>query len=164
MKSQPPFSAGFSLLELLIVITISLVLIGGGIAAFLNFSDRRTVIASVGELKTYFQRAQSKAAGGDLDDCEQLSGYRVETSVSGTTTSVSLQAECSLGTASAAQITTLIEGVIVTPNIDAFFQVLNAGVQLPNGAASVDITVTNGENIYLFTLYREGRVSEGAWQ
>ena len=164
MKSREISPAGFSLIELLIVIAISLVLVGGSIAAFLNFSEKRSVTTVVDELKTYFQRAQTKTAAGDLGGCDQLNGYRVETYVSGSTTFISLQAECTTGIASDAQVNTLADGVTVSPNIDAFFQVLNAGVQLPSGAASEDITVSNGQNSYLFTIYREGRVSEGAWQ
>ena len=164
MNAVRPFFSGFSLIELLVVITISLILLGGGIAAFTNFSDKRAVITAVDELKTLFQSAQAKARAGDLGGCEQLSGYRVQTYLNGSNAEASLQAECTAGTAETARVSSFSNGVTISPNIDTLFQVLNAGVQLPDNASSLDITVANGTNNYLFTLYREGRTSEGAWQ
>jgi type II secretory pathway pseudopilin PulG len=152
------------MIELLVVVVISLLLIGGGLTAFTNFTDKRSVITAVDELKLHFQSAQTKAAAGDLGGCDQLIGYRVQTYQSGSHPEVSLQAECGAGTADAAQISVMTDGVTVNPNLDLLFQVLNAGVQLPAGASSLDITVANNANSYLLTLFREGRVSEGSWQ
>lgn len=162
MKRQ--FQRGFTLIELLVVTAISLILLSGGIAAFSNFSDRRSVTNATEELKTYFQQAQNKANSGDLGGCTQLSGYRLITYVVGNNTQGSVQAVCSSGTASGAQTFELPAGVVVNPDLDLTFQVLNAGVQLPGNAASQEITLTHNNDIYAFTIYREGRFSEGAWQ
>jgi prepilin-type N-terminal cleavage/methylation domain-containing protein len=157
-------SAGFSLIELLVVIVISLVLLGGALTAFTRYSDRRAVSGSVEELKTYLQSAAAKANAGDLDACTQLAGYRVQTYAVGSVTQVALQAVCTAGTPSEAQLNELPPGITVSPNLNMVFQVLNAGVTLPENAASQNITVTNGTHSYQFTIFREGRVSEGAWQ
>lgn len=157
-------SRGFSLIELLIVVTIALVLVGGALTAFTRFSDRRAVASSAEELKVYLQRAQTRANAGDLDTCTQLAGYRVQSFLVASTTTIALQAECAAGDASAAQTYELPPGVTVTPNVDALFQVLNAGVVLPEDAASQEITVSNGTYTTSFTLFREGRMSEGVWQ
>jgi hypothetical protein len=77
---------------------------------------------------------------------------------------MSLQAVCGVGEAESAQIQTLPPGVTVSPNLDATFQVLNAGVILPGGAGDIDLTVANNTHSYLINLSREGRVSEGVWQ
>lgn len=162
--SAPRFSSGFSLIELLVVIVISLLLVGGAIAALTNYTDRRSVSSAVEELKTHFQSAQAKAKSGDLGGCDQLAGYRVQTYLVGGSTEASLQAVCGAGTADTAQLNTLPAGVTVSPNLDLVFQVLNAGVVIGDGtAAEQEITVSNGTNTYLFTLFREGRVNEGAW-
>jgi prepilin-type N-terminal cleavage/methylation domain-containing protein len=164
-RSLPVRQAGFSLLELLVVTAISLVILGGAIAAFTTFADRRSVSNTVGELKIYLQRAQSRARSGDLAGCDQLAGYQVQTYLSGTNqTQLSLQAVCSSGTATAATTYDLPSGVTVSPNLNVTFDVLNGGAQLDGGAASQDITVTGGSYVYQFTLYREGRMSEGVWQ
>lgn len=163
--SDARFFPGFSLIELLIVITISLLLVGGTIAALGNYTDKRSVGSAAEELKIYFQSAQAKAKSGDLGGCDQLTGYRVQTYLVGSTIETSLQAVCGAGTADGAQVNTLPVGVTVSPNLDLVFQVLNAGVVIGNGTQSeLEITVSNGTNTYLFTLFREGRVSEGAWQ
>lgn len=156
------FLAGFSLLELLIVITISLVILGGALASFLSFTDRREVVNAVGELKIYLESAQAKAKAGDLGGCDRLAGYQVQSYLNNNLTEVSLQAVCETGSADSAEVFKLPSGITVTPNLDVTYAVLNGGVNL--SGASEDITVTGSNNSYVFTLYREGRVSEGDWQ
>lgn len=164
MSMSSHSSPGFSLIELLVVIVITLLLTGGALAAFTGYTTKRSVTSAVEELKTYFQTAQAKAAAGDLGGCDQLTGYRVQTYLVGSVEEVAVQAVCGAGEAEAAQTNALPAGISVSPNLDVVFQVLNAGVVLADGASTQDITVSNGTNSYLFTLYREGRVSEGAWQ
>ncbi len=153
---------GFTLIELLVVIAISLVVLGGALAAFINYSERRSVLNAANELKTYLVAAQNRANAGDLGGCDQLAGYRVQTYLNGNVTEMSSQAVCETGTADTARIQQLPGGVTVSPNVDVTFQVLNAGFNLDD--ASEDVTVSGGSNSYLFTIYREGRVSEGDWQ
>lgn len=155
---------GFTLIELLVAVTISLILISGAVGTFLNYLDKRKVSNSVDEIKTYFQRAQAEANSGDLGGCNQLSGYRVRTYLVGEITELSMQALCSVGTANAAETYEFAERVIISPTIDYNFNVLHAGVDLPGGAASEAINIANETNSFTFTIYREGRFSEGAWQ
>lgn len=159
--SPPP---GFTLIELLVVIGISLVLLGGALAGFLTFSDRQRAIGAVQELKTHFLTAQSKANSGDLGGCEQLTGYRIQTYLTGSVTELSLQAVCAVGTPNTAQVIAFSPGVLIDPNLDVTFLVLNGGVELPDAAASQEITVSSGASEYAFILYREGMASEGGWE
>jgi prepilin-type N-terminal cleavage/methylation domain-containing protein len=158
------FQLGFSFIELLVVVAVSLLLLGGAISALIGFNERRAVTSAVDELKTIIQIAQSKAMAGDLGGCTQLAGYHLQSYLNGNATETSLQAVCGAGTADQAQIQTLPTGVTVDPNLDVVFQVLNAGLQLPAGVASQDITVSNDLHVFVFTLYREGRINQGAWQ
>jgi len=158
----PLRTAGFTLIELLVVVTIAMLVLGGALAAFINFTDRRAVLNGVGELKTYLDRAQARARTGDVGGCDELVGYRVQTYLNNNVTELSFQAVCETGTPNTAQVVYLPSGVTVSPNLDLTFSVLNAGVDL--GAASQDITVANDSHSYLFTLYQEGRMSEGDWQ
>lgn len=158
------YSHGFTLIELLVVIAISLVMLGGALAAFLNFTERQKVVTAVEELKAHFATAQAKASSGDLGGCTQLRGYRVQTYLNGSITEVSTRAACATGTADTASVGALGSGVTVSPNLDITFLVLNSGAELPDSAASLEITVASGLNEYSFLLYREGRVSEGAWE
>ena len=155
---------GFTLIELLVAVAISLILMSSIIGTFLNYLDKRKVSNSVDELKTFFQRAQAEASSGDLGGCDQLSGYRVMTYQVGEITELSLQATCSIGTADAAETYEFARRVNISPTIDYNFNVLHAGVDLPGGAASEAINVSNETNSFTFTIYREGRFSEGDWQ
>jgi len=155
---------GFSLIELLVTVIIMLILLASALGAFLSYSEKLAIITTVDELKTYFQRAQSEAKSGDLGGCSQLAGYRVQTYSVGSNVELSLQPVCTAGTANAAQTYSFSTGITVSPALDYTFQVLQGGVSLPSSAASQDITVSNSQNSYVFTIYREGRWSEGAWQ
>lgn len=159
----PALHRGFSLIELLVTVAISMVLLGGALAGFISFADRQAVTTSVEDLKTLFARAQSKAISGDLGGCDVLSGYRIQSFVTDGVTQVSLRAVCSTGTADPSQIQSLPEGITLSPTLDLTFQVLNAGVSGVS-ASGLDIMVSNSDNDYLFTLYREGRTSQGDWQ
>lgn len=162
--ARPSSAPGFSLIELLVTVTITLVLIGGALAAFTRYSDRQAVTSAVEELKVAFQSAQTKAAAGDLGGCDRLAGYRVQTYLVGNETQISLQAVCATGEPSPAKIQSLSPAVTVSPSLDIVFQVLNAGAILADDAATQDIVVQQSEHTYLFTLSREGRVNEGTWQ
>ncbi|MFH2118128.1 MAG: prepilin-type N-terminal cleavage/methylation domain-containing protein [Candidatus Paceibacterota bacterium] len=163
MKKINFFPAGFSLIELLVVVAISMILLGTTISSLISFNERRSVTNAVDELKSQIQTAKSKAQAGDLGGCSQLAGYSLKTYLNGNFTEISLQAVCGVGTADAAQVQVLSSGVTVTPDLDATFQVLNAGVQFAAGGTSQEITITNGTYIYTFVLYREGRSDVGTW-
>lgn len=154
---------GFTLIELLVTVAITLVLLSGAIAFFLDYLDQRNVSDAVDELKTIFQRASSEANAGNLNGCEQLNGYKITSAQSGNVTTIFLQADCTVGTATEATEYQLANGVVISPNLDVTFRVLHAGVDLPGGVASQEITVTNDSHSYAFTLYREGRFSPGGW-
>lgn len=155
---------GFSLIELLVSIVIMLILLASALGSFLRYSEKRAIITTVDELKTYFQRAQSEAKSGDLGGCSQLAGYRVQTYSVGSNVELSLQPVCTTGIANAAKTYSFPTGITVSPTLDYTFQVLQGGVTLPSAAVSENITISNGQNSYMFTIYREGRWSEGAWQ
>ncbi|OGJ38331.1 MAG: hypothetical protein A2383_03680 [Candidatus Pacebacteria bacterium RIFOXYB1_FULL_39_46] len=164
IKKNIFFPVGFSLIELLVVVAISMILLSVAISSLITFNERRSITNAVDELKSQIQTAQSKAQAGDLGGCNQLAGYSLQTYLNGNVTEISMQASCGVGIPDTAQIQSLPAGVTVTPDLDANFQVLNAGVQLPSGVASQDFTIANNTHSYVFTLYREGRTSEGAWQ
>ncbi|MCC6711198.1 MAG: hypothetical protein IT416_02485 [Candidatus Pacebacteria bacterium] len=164
MKINSKQLLGFSLIELLVAVTVMMILLSGALAFFLDYLDKRAVNNSVDEIKTYFQRALSDAKSGSLGGCDQLNGYRVTSAQAANIVTVTLQADCTVGTPNPAVTFDLAPNVSVTPNLNMIFKVLNAGVELPGGVASQDITVANDNNVYVFTIYREGRFSSGSWQ
>ncbi len=83
MKSQ-----GFTLIELMVVITIMLLVTGSAIAGYIRFSDRREVQESARQVQQLFVLAQQKASVREvpqscLTNNFPLRAYRV--SISNTT-------------------------------------------------------------------------------
>jgi prepilin-type N-terminal cleavage/methylation domain-containing protein len=155
---------GFTLIELLVTVSITLILLSGALGFFLDYIDKRDVNNSINEVKTLFQKAQAAARSGDLDGCDQLSGYRVVSYQAGSTTEISFQAECVAGTANPAETYEFPRSVEISPDLNYLFKVLHAGVDLPGAASSETITISNAEYSYSFVIYREGRFSAGDWE
>ena len=155
---------GFTLIELLVSVAIGLVLSSFAIGSFLDYLDKKNVSNAVDELKAFFQKAESDAKVGNLGGCNQLAGYRVTSSKTCNITRVTSQAVCIVGTPGLAKSFEIEQNIDITPNLDLTFKVLHAGVDIAGGLASTDITVANENNTYVFTVFREGRFSEGSWQ
>lgn len=87
MSKQKHHTPGFTLLELLISVTIMLLMVGGGIASYFTFQQRREVVTAGQELRDFIRLAQQKAAIGEVprqgDGCDQSAaaqrvvGYRL---------------------------------------------------------------------------------------
>jgi len=154
---------GFTLIELLVSVTVMLILLSSALAFFLNYLDKRAISDSVDEVKTYFQRAISEASAGNLGGCDQLNGYRVTSAKVANITTVTMQADCLVGTPSPGTSFNLAAGVNISPDLNYLFKVLHAGVDFPGGGSSQNITISNDNNSYSFTIYREGRFSTGDW-
>lgn len=76
-------SLGFSLVELMVTVTIMLALTGGGIAGYLNLRSRQNLVNAGKEVEQLLRSAQKKARVGDKPSgCTgALTGYRVSTSL-----------------------------------------------------------------------------------
>lgn len=73
-------SRGFSLIELLVVIVVTGVLLGGGLAAYTSFNDRQKVSNSGQQLYNDLRDAQGKAASNEKPETcgsELLEGYQL---------------------------------------------------------------------------------------
>jgi prepilin-type N-terminal cleavage/methylation domain-containing protein len=69
---------GFTLIEILIVITLTVILFGIGLAQYMNFNRLQILEQAAQELKNNLRLAQTKAANGEKPDgCGVLNGYRV---------------------------------------------------------------------------------------
>ncbi|PIY78951.1 MAG: hypothetical protein COY81_05215 [Candidatus Pacebacteria bacterium CG_4_10_14_0_8_um_filter_43_12] len=88
-------TTGFTLIEMLVAITILLLVTGGSMAAFSTFNDRRQVEETAKQAQQYFTLAQQKASVKEtpqdcITDNRSLQGYRVALA----SNSVTLQALC----------------------------------------------------------------------
>jgi len=148
------FAAGFTLIELLVSVTIMLLIVGGGIAAFITFNDKQALRGAAKELQTYFRSAQISARSGVRPDvCDKLLSYAV-TATAGSNQIRSL-AVCENGSHEQA-LYLLPASVSVVGALNMEFQVLHGGV---NNAG--DVSLTNNTNTYTFSVTPGGEISDG---
>lgn len=74
----PSQSLGFTLIEMLVTITVAMLVIGGGLVAYLSFNERQNIIAASNQLQLVLRTAQTKARIGDRpSSCDHLQSYSV---------------------------------------------------------------------------------------
>lgn len=155
---------GFSLIELLVVISIILLTVGGGIAGFLTFNDKQTVLEGMRKVKSYFQVAQGRAQAGEIPPgCTGgLDHYAVRYHSAPCSDEICVVAVCGGGTS-------VVMDQSYTP-------VNNLTISLPGGASGVQFLVlgggvVNSGNIevsysgrtYNFDVSSGGDISDGDW-
>jgi len=172
---KKPSIAGFTLVEMLVTISIMIIITGGGIAAFMGFNDRQNVQVAVKELQTLLRSAQVKAkVGADAEYCrttfnEPLRGYRVYIA-DGTGTAI-LYTTCAENkfTSPASRnyversridfATTVTGGMQGGGDVDIEFLTLLGGV---DGSGIVEIS-GSGSYVYNFTVSSSGEIREGGF-
>lgn len=138
---------GFTIIELLVAMSITLLLAGGVVAAFNNFNDNQRVQQGAITLKSNLRFAQNKAISGEKPTgCGTLTGYTVTFAA----TSYAMQAVC--------------DGV-PTGGIVTFS--LPAGIAFSPTPSAISFTVLNGRaggssTITLSGLYKSFTVQVAA--
>lgn len=86
---------GFTLIEILVVSAIVTVLVGGALAGFIGFRDRRAVTSYAQQIQGWYVAAQAKAKVREAPSsgCTTLLGYRVTVAA----TAIRRQALCDTG-------------------------------------------------------------------
>ena len=156
---------GFTLIEILVSVSILLILTILGITNMLDFNDRQQIIQAEEMVAEAVYRAQSLARSGKMDECTALDGYEIEF----LTGEINIRAVCSVG-----PITTI--ETIALPDQVFFESSVTVMVQAENGILDVDldrrtqpiesytlILTGNYKNDYEFTLSKEGELGTGTW-
>lgn len=160
---------GFSLIELIIVLTIIAIISTIGIASFVNYSRSQTVKNVALDLVTILNTAKSKALSqvkppSTILECngKSLDGYEV---------SICQQANCiSSANNYNYELHVVCEGnkglidgrinpsgISISPDGENFFfPVLKGGISLSN---SVSITVSGFNTTKIITVYPDGRIT-----
>ena len=148
--------AGFTFIELLVSVAILMILMGGGIAAYLNFSDKQKVVQSGADVAFLARAAQKKARVGDKPaGCTRLNAYEFQIPSNGV---IVLRAVCTNATVETQRLT-LPSGVTITGGSTVQFFVLHGGA-----SSNQTIVVSGGGTTYTFTIGTGGDISEGVVQ
>jgi len=134
---------GFTLIEILVVSGIVSVIVGGAMAGFIGFRDRRAVTSYAQQVQGWYIAAQAKAKVREAPSsgCTTLLGYRVSV----TATLIRRQALCNTGPVGPTDDLAIPAGIDVNPTtaITDFFSIpVEDG---PSGR--LNYTSLNGNNL-----------------
>jgi len=153
---------GFTLIEIMVAITILALLFGTGMVAYLKFNDNQTVIVTGQQVQLMLRTAQKKARVGDKPSgCSILQGYQLTGS---TVPYAVIQLDAVCGPSGATLVHsdayTLPNKVTLQNAISIKFKVLTGGTDQPG---NVVVTGSNGTT-YTFAVGSGGDISEGVTQ
>lgn len=150
---------GYTLIELLIVITIMGLLVGASIAGFNTLNQRQTVLSAGKEVISLMRTAQQKSASGvkPAGTCDQLLGYSVIGTIN--TGVYSLNSVCNNSgsiTTTKIKSAALASGVTFNSTFTVLFNTLTAGASGTVG----DIKVKTASYSFTFTVNASGDITE----
>jgi len=152
-----PHQLGFTLIELMVSVTILLLMFGGGMASYIHFNDNQKVIVTGQQIQLMLRTAQKKARVGDKPaGCSILQGYQLSASTVANAV-VQLYAVCGAGVLIASDSYTMPSGVTLQQAMSIIFKVLTGGTNQPGTVVLVGPTGTT----YTFTVGSGGDISEG---
>lgn len=94
MKDSSFSRSGFTLIELMLVMAISLILVGGSLTAYLNFNQTQTVNNDARSLMTEINRVRTMASSLQYPEgCDSLENYNIVNDAD--LTGVIVTADCS---------------------------------------------------------------------
>lgn len=151
MVSKVP-EFGFTIIELLVAMSITLLLAGGVVAAFNNFNDNQRVQQGAISLKSNLRLAQNKAISGDKPaGCGTLTNYTVTFAA----TSYSMQAVCDGAPTGSTATFSLPAGIAFSPTpASVAFTVLTG-----RAGTSRTITISGLYKSYNVQISPEGSIS-----
>lgn len=156
---------GFSLIELLVVISIMMLVVGGGIATYMNFNEKQTILEATNQLKSYLLQAQGNARNGVINSCTNpLLGYRVSASALVVPASITIQEICDNGTLTGSVGSTntqeLSKGISVS-SFSVTYKVLHGGIS--ESGNEINVTVSGNNLNYQFKINKGGELTTGEW-
>jgi len=162
------FQSGFTLIEMIVVLGLMALMLGGSIAGYRKFNERQTVLQGGKEFVSALRLAQKRASVGDKPDVagcnagEKLEGYRVRGS-NGESVYLVVPLCNGVEVTAAEQDYTFSGDVVFKQNVDIRFYVLSRGTDFGAGGNSVTIVMGNVQAPgYTFTIQvtRTGEIYE----
>lgn len=157
-NSLPKKSSGYSLIELIITISIATVLTTFGFSAYRKAQDRQ-ITRAVGEtIETVLKKAQKDAISGNKDCTGASLGVEVVIQIGGD--NIRSTAKCD-GNEGVPKITTL-NNTSFAANTTLLFRPINSGLDIliPSGQTSQDIlfTVSSSGLTHHILIEKPGRI------
>lgn len=162
MWLRRPVNSGFSLIELLVVSTLSMVLLGGALAAYSTFSTRQSRLDSGNQVLSDLRAAQQRSRSGEQPEaCNSLGGYQVW-NTGGASNEYRIAVKCnSPAQLMETEVKTLRENEVFLTTFNVVFP------PLPGPATGVPATIDIGQSgdtlKYRFTIDTQGVVHQGAF-
>lgn len=153
--------AGFTLVELLIAISILMTLLGAGLASFNSFNRRERLKQAALTLKSTLRLAQIKSISVEkpASGCTDFVGMRMRFTLN----SYTMVHECSPeGVVGSGDTVTFSAGITFSP-IPSDFTFMTRTNTI-NSDAEADITVINGSESYHLTVSPNGSVNDEGFQ
>lgn len=149
---------GFTLIELLVTITIMMLMLGGGLVAYVNFNEKQTVVSSVKTVQTALRSAQIKAKNGEKPPgCGILDAYQIY--IGANTNEILIRPICDGTVQPTYDSVFFTDGVAASSTVDMRFKILTSGV---DGAG--EITLARNDYVYTFSVTQTGEISQGDWE
>ncbi|MEA2056609.1 MAG: type II secretion system protein [Patescibacteria group bacterium] len=168
-------STGFSLIELLVSVTIMMLVVGIGVPGYIEFNKRQQIREIKAQIEVVIELARENARSGQMDVCERLYGYEI---AAVTSQDVKIRPVCIEGTTpdwgDVDTYYSLPDSYWLT-NIECLafeFRSLNSDIIYKGneGAAAWlsasspwEIRVSSADRTYTFELDQAGTVTKGSW-
>lgn len=151
---------GFTLVELLIVVTILVTLLGVGLASFNTFNRRERLKQAALTLKSNLRFAQTKSISVEkpTSGCTEFVGMTVRFTASTYTVIHECTPEGDVGEAE----TVTLAGMTFSPIPSEFTFISRSNSLSPS--ATQTLTLVNGRETYVLTVAANGSVSDGGFQ
>lgn len=149
---------GFTLIEVLVAVSIMIALMSGAIASYRIFVPRQQVLQSARNAQQAFLFAQKKARVGEKPSgCNTLRGYAVRGNISAT--SLNIYAVCVSGEYLVTNIS-FVGTARLEQNVNVTLKVLTGGTAT---GSDVTVIITNTAYRYSFVVHSGGGISEGGY-
>jgi prepilin-type N-terminal cleavage/methylation domain-containing protein len=157
------FFPGFSLIELLVVVTITGILFGVGVAKYTDFNRSQILEQAAQELKNNLRLAQARALSGEKPSgCTVLDGYQVSFVSGGQNDTYQIGAICGGNEAGEAETFSLPSVVKFDPlpsPSQILFKVLAQGTNLENDYLTITLKGFNSDSyVKTVTVTKTGEI------
>ena len=156
--SRHQSSKGFTLIELLITSALSLVIVGGGIAAYNRFNNRQVEFQGGKAVIATLEQARERSSVGDkpAQGCTTLTGYRARGVVN--TNSYFLSVICNGSLETEIKPYYLPEDMVFRSGYDVTFPTQPGAVATEN--VTVEVWRPNSPSAYRFIIFPSGTIQD----